>query len=45
MLARFVWEFDFDVPEGGKVCIWEDQNIYWAWEKNGVEVELSLAKK
>ncbi|KAE8452791.1 hypothetical protein EG329_013063 [Mollisiaceae sp. DMI_Dod_QoI] len=45
ILARLVWNFDFEIPEGKKPLIWTSQKIFWAWEKEGVDVRLSLAAR
>jgi cytochrome P450 len=43
ILARLVWNFDFEIPEEKKPLVWESQKIFWAWEKENVDVRLSFA--
>lgn len=45
ILARLLWNFDMEVPEGGKPLKWTDQKIFWAWDKKPVNVALSSATK
>ncbi|CZR53260.1 related to cytochrome P450 CYP3/CYP5/CYP6/CYP9 subfamilies [Phialocephala subalpina] len=45
ILARSVWNFDMRVPEGKKQLVWTEQKIFWAWDKEAVDVELSLAAR
>jgi cytochrome P450 len=40
ILARLVWNFDMAVPEGKRPLQWSQQEIYWAWNKVGVEVSI-----
>lgn len=45
VLARLLWNFDFEIPEGKKPLVWESQKIFWAWEKENVDVKLSIAAR
>ncbi|PMD45048.1 cytochrome P450 [Hyaloscypha variabilis F] len=45
ILARLLWNFDIEVPEGTKPLDWTSQNIFWAWDKKPANVALSLARK
>jgi len=45
ILARLLWNFDMAVPEGTKPLDWTSQNIFWAWDKQPVNIALSLARK
>ena len=33
ILARLIWNFDLDRPLGMQLLSWENQRIYWFWEK------------
>jgi cytochrome P450 len=41
ILARLLWNFDIQIPEGTKPLEWTSQKIFWAWEKQPVNVSLS----
>ena len=33
ILARLVWRFDMAIPPGVELPRWEEQGIWWFWEK------------
>lgn len=41
ILARLLWEFDLSVPPGMDLPVWEDQGIWWFWEKQPAVVRLT----
>jgi cytochrome P450 len=40
ILVRLIWNFQIDVPEGKELGAWDDQKIFWTWEKQPLEVRL-----
>lgn len=45
ILARLLWNFDIKIPEGTKPLEWTSQKIFWAWDKEPVEVSLRKASR
>jgi cytochrome P450 len=45
ILARLLWNFDMEIPEGSKPLKWTEQKIFWAWDKRPVNVALSFAAR
>ncbi|MCJ1393165.1 hypothetical protein MMC18_006037 [Xylographa bjoerkii] len=43
ILARMLWNFDMQVPEGTGLPEWGCQDIYWFWDKQPMFVKLSEA--
>lgn len=41
ILARLLWEFDVSVPPGVDLPVWEEQGIWWFWDKQPVFVRLT----
>ena len=44
ILARLLWNFDIDVPQGSNVPEWSAQKVYWAWNKERLSVRLRQAQ-
>ncbi|KAF2183916.1 cytochrome P450 ClCP1 [Zopfia rhizophila CBS 207.26] len=42
LLARLLWKFEFGVPEGKHFMEWTQQKIFWHWQQEEVEVEISV---
>jgi len=44
--ARFLWNFDISIPEGGTKLgwKWEEQNAFMVWEKIPFWIRLKVAK-
>lgn len=45
VLARISWNFDLKVQKGKKLGKWTDQDIFWAWDKAPLNVDISLASR
>lgn len=43
-LTLILWKYDIRMPEGQDLRRWEDQKVYWTWEKRPLRVELSHVK-
>jgi cytochrome P450 len=41
ILAKLVWHFDMEIPQGMDLGKWEGQQIFWFWEKQPTHVKLS----
>lgn len=44
ILAKLVWHFNMDIPNGMTLPDWERQKIYWFWEKSSTQVKFSRAR-
>jgi hypothetical protein len=33
ILARLIWRFDISIPPGVELPDWEEQGIWWLWDK------------
>ena len=43
ILAKVLYNFDINVPVGGKTLHWSSQKIWWTWQKEPVNVTLRNA--
>ena len=41
ILAKMVWHFDLAVPQGMDLGKWEEQRIFWFWDKQPLNIELT----
>ncbi len=40
MFARLLWNFDLEIPAGGKIIDWGKQEIFFNWDKQPLNVML-----
>ena len=45
ILARLVWNFDIGIPSGRSLPAWEEQHIYWCWEKQPTPITIRSARQ
>lgn len=45
ILTRLLWNFDIQIQEGTKALKWTSQKIFWAWDKEPVNVSLSKSTR
>lgn len=45
ILAKMVWKFDLEQPSGAHQPQWQEQKIYWFWEKKATYAKISLAER
>lgn len=41
ILARLLWSFDVSIPPGVDLPVWEEQGIWWFWDKHQMIVRLT----
>lgn len=41
ILAKLLWTFDVSVPPGSDLPVWEEQGIWWFWEKHPTVIRLT----
>lgn len=41
ILARLLWKFEIGIPKGEKALEWTSQKIYWTWNRQPVNVQLT----
>ncbi|KAF2107326.1 cytochrome P450 [Lophiotrema nucula] len=44
-LALILWKYDIKMIEGERLRKWEEQKVYWTWEKQPLRVQLSHVKR
>lgn len=44
ILAKMVWHFDMEIPKGMDLPRWEQQEIFWFWDKQPTKVKISNAR-
>ncbi|KAF2727127.1 cytochrome P450 ClCP1 [Polyplosphaeria fusca] len=44
-IALLLWRYDIRCPQAQEMPKWEDQKIYWTWEKTPLEVVISKASR
>jgi len=44
ILSRLIWNFNIAIPKDRKLSDWTEQKIYWTWEKQPLEVQLTRAR-
>lgn len=44
VLAHLLWAFDISVPPGKPLPVWEDQGIWWFWDKQPTIIQLKPRK-
>jgi cytochrome P450 len=45
ILVRLLWNFDIEIPKETKPLQWTSQKIFWAWDKEPVNVSLRKSKQ
>jgi len=44
ILSKVLWNFDLEIPKGMELGRWEQQDIYWFWDKQPIYVKISGAR-
>lgn len=44
ILAKMIWHFDLGLPQDANLIKWEEQKIYWFWEKQPTYVKIQKAR-
>ena len=44
ILAKILWRFDLTLPEGDNATKWEQQAIWWFWDKQPTKVRIAVRK-
>ncbi|KAL4897375.1 cytochrome P450 [Aspergillus ambiguus] len=44
-LAKLLWNFDISIPPGKQLPAWPEQNVFWFWDVQPMEVSLGLHRR